>query len=87
MNNSILLPCPFCGGKPYLERCSRGFINAQSTKIAYVRCLQCNARSKRVPLSDYGKTSHSAEAERVVINAWNSRTKKEVESNDKNNER
>ena len=77
MNNSILLPYPFCGGKPYLERCSRGFINAQSTKIAYVRCLQCNARSKRVPLSDYGKNSHSKEAEREVVNAWNSRIKKE----------
>ena len=83
MREYILLPCPFCGGKPYLERCSRGFINAQSTKIAYVRCLQCNTRSKRVPVSDYGKTSQSREAEREVVNAWNSRIKKEVKNNEK----
>ena len=77
MKDIVLLPCPFCGGKPYLERHSRAFINAQTTKVAYVRCTQCDARSQRVPLSDYGKTSRSAEAERVVINAWNRRTANE----------
>lgn len=86
MSKYILLPCPFCGGKAHLERQARGFINAQSTKITFVRCLQCNARSKRVPLSDYGKTSHSAEAESVVINAWNNRIKERCGNNDKNNE-
>ncbi len=66
MKDNILLPCPFCGGKTYLERRSRAFINAQTTKVSYVRCTQCNARSQRVPLSDYGKTSRSAEAEKAL---------------------
>ena len=65
--------CPFCGGKAYLENSHRAFINAETTKVAFVRCTKCNARSGRVNLSDYGKTSLSAEAELKVINSWNNR--------------
>lgn len=71
MNN--LKSCPFCGGKAFLERSHRAFINAETTKVAFVRCTKCNARSGRVNLSDYGKTSRSAEAELKVINSWNNR--------------
>ena len=68
-----LKPCPFCGGKPYLESSSRGFINGQSERIAYVRCSVCNARSPRIPLSKYGKTSYSKEANLEVAELWNRR--------------
>lgn len=68
-----LKPCPFCGGKAYLEDNHRAFIKSETTKVAFVRCTVCNARSGRVELSDYGKTSHSGEANKKVIEAWNRR--------------
>ena len=68
-----LKPCPFCGGEAYLERNSRAFIHAKTTKVAFVRCTVCNARSGRVPLSDYGRTSSSYEAENEAVSLWNRR--------------
>lgn len=65
--------CPFCGGVPKLERSSRAFIGGESTRVAYIWCTNCNARSPRVPLSKYGKTSASVEAEVEAVNAWNRR--------------
>ena len=65
--------CPFCGGRAYLETHHRAFINAKTTKVAFVRCMDCNARSGRVKLGDYGKTSYSIEANRAVAKAWNER--------------
>lgn len=65
--------CPFCGGKPYLERSHRAFIKAQTTRVAFVKCTECNARSGRVELSKYGNTSHSAKAEEEAIKLWNNR--------------
>ena len=76
MNEIKLKPCPFCGGKPYLETNHRAFINAKTTKVAYVRCKSCNARTERIPLEKYGKTSHSFEAELDAIEAWNKRTER-----------
>lgn len=73
MNEIKLKPCPFCGGKPYLETNHRAFINARTTKVAFVRCRNCNARTERIPLEKYGKTSHSFEAELDAIAAWNKR--------------
>lgn len=71
-----LLPCPFCGGKAYLENHHRAFINGETTRVAFVRCTICNARSGREKLTDYGRTSFSAEAEQKAIKAWNRRTPK-----------
>lgn len=68
-----LKPCPFCGGKAYIESSHRAFINAKSTKVAFIRCRECNARSGRFELSDYGCTSHSSEACNKAIEAWNRR--------------
>lgn len=65
--------CPFCGGKPYIEESQRGFINGQSTKVCFIRCKWCNARSPRVDLADYGCTSYSSEAIKDVVEAWNKR--------------
>lgn len=73
-----LKPCPFCGGKPYLEKCHRAFIHAKSTRVAFVRCMNCHARTGRFELADYGRTSHSAEAEAKAIEAWNTRTSEDL---------
>ena len=68
-----LKPCPFCGGQPFLERSQRTMIRGVQTKVAYVRCRECGARTDRVNLADYGKTSHSSEAERLAVKYWNDR--------------
>ncbi|MBQ2348000.1 MAG: Lar family restriction alleviation protein [Clostridia bacterium] len=76
MNEIKLKSCPFCGGKPYFETNHRAFINAKTTKVAYVRCKSCNARTERIPLERYGKTSHSFETELDAIAAWNKRVER-----------
>ena len=72
MNN--LKPCPFCGGKPYLESNHRAFIKGQTSRVAFVRCRECNARTQRFELKDFGRTAHSGEANQCAIEAWNRRT-------------
>ena len=73
MNETQLKPCPFCGGKAYLEKASRGFDKGESCRITYVRCLECNARSPRFALKNFGSTSHNSEACRYATQAWNKR--------------
>ena len=65
--------CPFCGGKPYLERSSRAYIGGRSMKVAYVRCTECSARGPKIPIMKYGKTSHSVEAELEAEELWDRR--------------
>lgn len=69
----IVKSCPFCGGKPRLETRQRGFVNGKPTKVCYVYCTFCNARSLRVDLEAYGKKNRSSEAIRDVVDAWNDR--------------
>lgn len=69
----IVKACPFCGGKPYIEESQRGYINGKSTKVCYVRCRECNARSNKVDVADYNCSSRSSEAIRDVVKAWNMR--------------
>ena len=66
--------CPHCRGKAVLETSHRAFIGGKSTKVAYVRCTVCNARSGREKLTDYGRTSYSSEANERAIRAWNRRS-------------
>ncbi len=68
-----LLPCPFCGGKAIVEHSHRAFINAQSTRVTFVRCKKCNARTNRVQISEYGHTSESTEATDRAVEYWNRR--------------
>lgn len=77
----IVKSCPFCGGKPYIEESQRGYIDGKSTKVCFVRCKWCNARSPRVNLLDYGRTSYSAEAIKDVVEAWNKRATETREYN------
>ena len=83
-----ILTCPFCGGKPYLESHQRGFVNGVSTHVCFVRCRECNARSPRVNLADYGAKSYSGMAIRDVVAAWNRRNyqPREIEFNEKGRE-
>ena len=67
----IVKACPFCGGKPYIERSSRGFIGGESAKVCYVRCLCCNARSPRIDLS---KAERNSRAVKEVVRKWNDRS-------------
>ena len=69
-----LKPCPFCGGEAYLEENHRAFIGGKTSRVAFVRCKKCNARSGRFELVKYGHTQNSVEANQAAINAWNRRT-------------
>lgn len=73
MSSYELKPCPFCGGKAYLEKNSRGFDKGESCRVSYVRCLECNARTARFALRDFGHTSHSSVANEYAVEAWNQR--------------
>lgn len=64
-----LKPCPFCGGRAVLERSHRAFIDAESTKVSFVRCAVCNARTARFELAGGKK-----KAEMQAVDAWNRRT-------------
>ena len=68
-----LKPCPFCGGRAYLERRHRAFINATETRVAFVRCMNCEARTGRFKLEDYGTRNHSTIAEEKAVESWNRR--------------
>lgn len=68
-----LKKCPFCGGEAYLEKSSRVYNRGKTEKAAYVRCLDCSARTGKVMISDYGFTSHSKDAEEKAVEMWNRR--------------
>ena len=73
MRTPELKPCPFCGGEAHLERNQRAFIGGQTTRVAFVRCTACEARSGRFELRDYGCSNESAEARSAAVLAWNRR--------------
>ena len=68
-----LKPCPFCGGKAYLEKSHRAFVDSKTTRVAFVRCTKCHARSGRTELGEYGFSSFSIEACMDAVDAWNRR--------------
>ena len=65
--------CPFCGAPPYLEEHSRGFVNGETTRVAYVHCTECNGRGPKFNVKDYGCSSWSKQASSDAVDAWNSR--------------
>ena len=68
-----LKPCPFCGGEAFIEEGHRAFIRGKSTRVNYIRCRRCNARTNRYEIRKFGKTSHSTEALKLAKEAWNRR--------------
>ncbi len=68
-----LLTCPFCGGLPFVEKSQRAFIGGETTHVAFVRCIECNARTGREKLADYGRTASSGKAVKKVVESWNKR--------------
>ena len=64
-----LKPCPFCGGKERTEDNHRAFIGGVTTRVSFIRCSLCNARSARVPNKENGSLEALNEAYRL----WNRR--------------
>lgn len=64
-----LTPCPFCGGRPYIENNHRSFVKGESTRVALIRCMECNAKSQKFDIREYGRSG----ACRAAIAAWNRR--------------
>lgn len=62
-------PCPFCGGEPHLERNHRNFVKGEPTRVALVRCTQCEAKSGKFDLRAYEPKIAKA----LAIEAWNRR--------------
>lgn len=56
-----------------LEDSSRGFVNGKSTRVAYVRCISCEARSGKVDIHAYTESIRSSKATDIVVELWNSR--------------
>ena len=69
-----LKKCPFCGGEATIEKCHRAFIKGVSTRVAFVHCKKCNARTGRFKLEDYNCTSHSSVAVQKAVESWNERS-------------
>ena len=65
----LLKNCPFCGGKPYLEKHHRAFVKAESTHVSLVRCTQCEAKTGKFDHREYGRSAASSAA----VEAWNRR--------------
>lgn len=74
MNETELLPCPFCGGKAEIRRCKIYLDEAMQ-----VRCMECGASQPKV-LSNHllytdGKEMLFTEAmaQERIMNRWNRR--------------
>lgn len=70
MHNYLLLPCPFCGGRAYIEKHHRSFVKAESTHVSLVRCMECNAKTGKFDHREYGRSAACSAA----VEAWNRRT-------------
>ena len=64
-----LKPCPFCGGKAHYEDNHRAFIGGETTRVSFIHCSLCEARSARIPNKDKGSLEALNEAYRL----WNRR--------------
>lgn len=68
-----LKPCPFCGGRAYVEKRQRAYVQTESTHVSYVRCMQCGARAERFDHRDYADSCRRACAFTDAVDAWNRR--------------
>lgn len=65
----LLLNCPFCNSRAYLEKHHRAFVRAESTHVSFVRCTKCGARAERFDHREYGRSAACSAA----VEAWNRR--------------
>jgi len=63
--------CPFCGGRPYIESHSRGYLKGESQKVVYVRCTECGARSDKMAIHADGLSN--GEVIKAAVRKWNAR--------------
>ena len=68
-----LKPCPFCGGRAYVEKHHRAYVNNVSTHVSFVRCMQCGARAQRFDHADYVESNRRTSAQSDAMDAWNRR--------------
>lgn len=73
----VLEPCPFCGGKAFLEKADAK-INGKYMKAAFVRCCKCYARTSRFLYYDNDIITLE-KAKQDAIAAWNMRCKDAVD--------
>lgn len=75
-----LLSCPFCGGRPNIKSVETGYYS-NGDNAFIVRCTRCRIGTTPIIFGDTytfyrgikNKTFTQKEAEREVINIWNSR--------------
>lgn len=76
MKDTVLKPCPFCGGKAEIKKATALIYGALSSEIYHqykVHCTNCYAETIY-----YSKPEKlSIEAKQDAINAWNKRTQPE----------
>lgn len=46
-----LKTCPLCGGIPCMVTHGRGYVNGETTTVAYVYCKNCGMKTARIPIS------------------------------------
>lgn len=67
--NKTLKRCPFCGGQPYIEFCSRSFMQGRQTRASYIRCKDCQARGGKFEQ----EKGNSKDSLYKAIANWNNR--------------
>ena len=72
MTMADLKPCPFCGGRAFLERSAGANINGKKQTAAYVRCSKCYARTGRM-LYGNNDPDGRTRAKNDAIDAWQKR--------------
>lgn len=68
-----LKPCPFCGGRPFVEKHHRAYVDNVSTHVSFVRCMQCGARAQRFDHAEYVESCRRSSAFSDAVAAWNKR--------------
>jgi len=71
----LMKECPFCGGRPILDRFIRRENPGKKTSIPCVKCAACKTKRIWVPKSD---PTNYAEAVRMAVYAWNQRATEEL---------
>ena len=79
-----LKPCPFCGGKAYIEQTGYGTADFSSARLSFaIRCKKCGASAPNangyiaMKLSSNGELNFWHDDRNPAIAAWNRRANDE----------